>query len=85
MGADEEVHQHGAGSAYPARLGCPVRDLTAASSAIRREVLEHINLDTIEARGYAFQVENDLPRDQGGFRVVEIPITFRIGATGHRR
>ena len=46
------------GSSYARiALGLPVRDLTGGFKCFRREVLEAINLDTIEARGYAFQVE----------------------------
>ncbi|MGE5746143.1 MAG: polyprenol monophosphomannose synthase, partial [Solirubrobacterales bacterium] len=46
------------GSAYArAALGLPVHDLTGGFKCFRRIVLESINLETIEARGYAFQVE----------------------------
>jgi len=66
------------GSAY-ARivLGLAVRDLTGGFKCFRREVLETINLDTIEARGYAFQVETTYRAIRAGFRVVEVPIVFR--------
>jgi dolichol-phosphate mannosyltransferase len=40
-------------------------------------VLEAIDLDTIEARGYAFQVETTYRAIRAGFRVVEIPIVFK--------
>jgi dolichol-phosphate mannosyltransferase len=66
------------GSAY-ARvvLGLPVRDLTGGFKCFRRKVLESINLDTIEARGYAFQVETTFRAIRAGFRVVEVPIVFK--------
>jgi dolichol-phosphate mannosyltransferase len=66
------------GSAY-ARLALrvPVRDLTGGFKCFRREVLEAIDLDTIEARGYAFQVETTYRALKLGFRVVELPIVFR--------
>jgi dolichol-phosphate mannosyltransferase len=71
------------GSAYSRlALGLPVRDLTGGFKCYRRVVLETINLDTIEARGYAFQVETTYRAIQAGFRVVEIPITFRDRADG---
>ena len=38
-------------------LGLRVRDLTGGFKCFRREVLEAIDLPTIRARGYAFQVE----------------------------
>jgi dolichol-phosphate mannosyltransferase len=66
------------GSAY-ARLALrvPVRDLTGGFKCFRREVLEAIDLDSIEARGYAFQVETTYRALKMGFRVVELPILFR--------
>jgi dolichol-phosphate mannosyltransferase len=66
------------GSAYARlSLGLPIRDLTGGFKCFRREVLEAINLDTIEARGYAFQVETTYRAIRAGFRVVEVPIVFR--------
>jgi dolichol-phosphate mannosyltransferase len=71
------------GSSYARlALGLPVRDLTGGFKCFRREVLEAINLDTIEARGYAFQVETTYRAIRAGFRVVEIPIVFRDRADG---
>ena len=71
------------GSAYArVALGLPIRDLTGGFKCFRREVLESINLDTIEARGYAFQVETTYRAIKAGFRVVEIPIVFRDRADG---
>ena len=65
------------GSAYArAALGLPVRDLTGGFKCFRRRVLEAINIDTIEARGYAFQVETTYRAIRAGFRVVEVPIVF---------
>ena len=63
-------------------LGLPVRDLTGGFKCYHRQVLETINLDTIEARGYAFQVETTYRAIRAGFRVVEIPITFKDRADG---
>jgi len=53
-----------------------VRDLTGGFKAFRRRVLEALDLDAIEAKGYAFQVETTYRTVRGGFRVVEIPIAF---------
>ena len=57
-------------------LGTHVRDLTAGFKCFRRVVLETLDLDSIEARGYAFQIEMTYRALRAGFRVVEIPITF---------
>jgi dolichol-phosphate mannosyltransferase len=66
------------GSAYArAALGLPIKDLTGGFKCFRREVLESIKLETIEARGYAFQVETTYRAIRAGFRVVEVPIVFK--------
>jgi dolichol-phosphate mannosyltransferase len=66
------------GSSYARRvLGLRVHDLTGGFKAIRREVLEAIDLDAVAARGYAFQVEVTYRAAAAGFRVVEVPIVFR--------
>jgi dolichol-phosphate mannosyltransferase len=71
------------GSAYArVALGLPVKDLTGGFKCFRREVLESINLDTIEARGYAFQVETTYRAIKAGFRVVEVPIVFKDRTDG---
>jgi len=71
------------GSAY-ARLvlGLDVRDLTGGFKCLRREVLETIDLDTVQARGYAFQVEMTYRAIEAGFKVVEVPIVFRDRRAG---
>jgi dolichol-phosphate mannosyltransferase len=71
------------GSAY-ARLvlGVGVRDLTGGFKCFRREVLEAIDLDSIESRGYAFQVEMTYRTIKRGFSVAEVPIVFRDRQAG---
>jgi dolichol-phosphate mannosyltransferase len=71
------------GSAYARlALGLPIRDLTGGFKCFRRVVLETIDLETIEARGYAFQVETTYRAIKAGFRVTEVPIVFRDRVTG---
>jgi dolichol-phosphate mannosyltransferase len=67
-----------AGGSWYARmlLGAPVHDLTGGFKCYRRRVLETIDLDAIESKGYAFQIETTYRALRAGFRVVEIPITF---------
>jgi dolichol-phosphate mannosyltransferase len=67
-----------AGGSLYARLllSSPVRDLTGGFKCYRREVLETIDLDAIDSRGYAFQIETTYRAQRAGFRVVEVPITF---------
>lgn len=73
------------GSAY-ARIalgvGVGVRDLTGGFKCFRREVLEAIPLDSIQSRGYAFQVELTYRAIRLGFEVVEVPIVFRDRRAG---
>jgi dolichol-phosphate mannosyltransferase len=63
-------------------LGVPIRDLTGGFKCFRREVLEAIDLPTVECSGYAFQIELTYRTLRKGFRVVEVPIVFvdrRVG------
>jgi dolichol-phosphate mannosyltransferase len=56
--------------------GIPIKDLTGGFKCFRRRVLETIDLDAIDAKGYAFQIETTYRVRRAGFRVVEIPIAF---------
>ena len=58
-------------------LGLGIHDLTGGFKCFRREVLEAIDLDSVDSKGYAFQVEMTYRAVRRGFRVTEIPITFR--------
>ena len=55
----------------------PVKDPTAGFVCYRREVLESINLDGITFVGYAFQIEMKFATWKLGFKITEVPITFR--------
>jgi dolichol-phosphate mannosyltransferase len=63
-------------------LGVHVRDLTGGYKCWRRQALEAVDLDSITARGYAFQVETTYRAIQAGYHVVEVPITFRERRVG---
>jgi dolichol-phosphate mannosyltransferase len=67
-----------AGGSFYARLvlGVNVRDLTGGFKCYRRRVLETIDLDAIQSKGYAFQIETTYRALLAGFSVVEVPITF---------
>jgi dolichol-phosphate mannosyltransferase len=66
-----------AGALYArALLGLPVHDPTSGFKCYRRAVLERIDLDRIDSKGYAFQIETVYRAVRAGFRVAEIPITF---------
>lgn len=53
-----------------------VRDTTAGFVCWTRRVLETIDLDKIEFKGYAFQIEMKFKAVRLGFKVVEVPIVF---------
>ena len=74
------------GCAYAqAVLGVGVHDLTGGFKVFRREVLEAIDLGSISAFGYAFQVETTFRAIRAGFRVVELPIVFRDRRVGESK
>ena len=56
--------------------GMKVHDATAGFVCYCREVLQSINLDSIEFKGYAFQIEMKFTAHCMGFRIVEVPIVF---------
>lgn len=56
--------------------GMKTRDTTAGFVCYRREVLETIELDKIQFKGYAFQIEMKFTAHKLGFNVVEVPIIF---------
>jgi dolichol-phosphate mannosyltransferase len=72
------------GGSFYARviLGLRVRDLTGGFKCFRRNVLETLDLDAIESKGYAFQVETTYRVIRRGFTVVEVPIVFAERAEG---
>ena len=56
--------------------GMDVRDTTAGYVCYRREVLQSINLDNVEFKGYAFQIEMKFTAHCMGFKIKEVPIVF---------
>lgn len=74
------------GSWYARRiLRVPIRDLTGGFKCFRRSVLEHLDLEGVHADGYGFQIELTYRTVMAGFRVVEIPITFRDRRVGESK
>jgi dolichol-phosphate mannosyltransferase len=56
--------------------GMKVMDTTAGFKCYRRRVLEAINFDDIQLKGYGFQIEMKFTAFKMGFRIVEVPIIF---------
>lgn len=57
-------------------LGLPYSDLTGGFKCFRAEVLRAIGLDSVDAKGYGFQMEMTYRAHKLGFRIQEIPIVF---------
>jgi dolichol-phosphate mannosyltransferase len=75
-----------AGSLYARTiLGVHVRDLTGGFRCIRREVLETVELATLRSQGYVFNIELTFRALRAGFRVAEVPITFRDRTVGESK
>jgi dolichol-phosphate mannosyltransferase len=66
-------------------LGLPYRDLTGGFKCYRRAVLESIDLDSIDSKGYAFQIETTYRALLAGFRVIEVAISFVDREIGHSK
>ncbi|MDL2323465.1 glycosyltransferase, partial [Bacteroidales bacterium OttesenSCG-928-A17] len=56
--------------------GMNIKDATAGFKCYRREVLETIDLDSIQFKGYAFQIEMKFKAYKHGFKLKEVPIVF---------
>jgi dolichol-phosphate mannosyltransferase len=72
-------------SIYTRVLLMPIHDSTGGFKCFRRRVLESIDLETIDAAGYVFQIETTYRTLRKGFHVVEIPIRFADRTAGHSK
>jgi dolichol-phosphate mannosyltransferase len=63
-------------------LGIPVKDCTAGYRCYRTAALQRLNLDAIDAQGYAFQVEMAYNFWKSGLRIRETPIVFEDRRVG---
>ena len=57
-------------------LGIGIHDITAGYRAYRRDVLQKMDLDAVDSKGYCFQIDLTWRAISNGFTVVEVPITF---------
>ena len=72
----------GANTVASTILRLPAHDCTAGLRCYRRTVLETIDFESILSDGYSFLIEMLYHCRRAGFRVCEIPITFRDRAKG---
>lgn len=76
------ANSYGANIATKLLLGLPVRDATAGFKVYTREFLQSLDLGSLIASGYAFQVEMLNAAHRQGLPIAEVPITFvdrRVG------
>ena len=65
------------GNRYAAAvLGMPVADATAGFRAYRADALREIELSSVRANGYGFQIEMAYRVSRNGRKIVEVPISF---------
>lgn len=57
-------------------LGMKVYDTTAGFKCYKRKVLETIDLDKVQMKGYGFQIEMKYSTYRLGFRIKEVPVIF---------
>ncbi len=57
-------------------LGFKIYDSTAGFICYSRKVLETIDLDNVQMKGYGFQIEMKYTAFKLGFRIAEVPVIF---------
>jgi dolichol-phosphate mannosyltransferase len=82
---DRIVLSYGASLYTRSLLWMPVADPTAGFICYRRKVLESINLDKVRFVGYAFQIAMKFAAYTLGFKVCEVPITFKDREKGQSK
>jgi dolichol-phosphate mannosyltransferase len=83
--ADRIILSYGASLYARLILWMPVADPTAGFICYRREVLEAIDLGRIRFVGYAFQIEMKFAAYNLGFKIREVPITFKDREKGQSK
>ena len=56
--------------------GLKVKDTTAGFKCYRRAILETINLNKVNSKGYVFQIEMKFLSWKYGYKILEVPIVF---------
>lgn len=83
--SDRIILSRGASLYTALLLWMPVKDPTAGFICYRSKVLETIDLDRIRFVGYAFQIEMKYAAYTLGFKVMEVPITFKDREKGQSK
>jgi len=65
--------------------GLPINDATAGFVGYKRIVLETLDLNRIQFKGYGFQIEMKYKTWKQGFKLVEVPIIFTNRVAGESK
>jgi len=57
-------------------LGISIRDVTGGFKCFRAEAIPRLQLETIQSKGFGFQVEMNYRASRAGLRIKEVPIVF---------
>lgn len=68
-----------------ALLNAPIKELTGGFNCYKREVLQSIDMHTLKSEGYAFVIELKCRSWRAGFKLCEIPITFKERERGQSK
>lgn len=79
---DRRILSYGASLYVRAVTGMRIKDSTAGFICYRRRVLQDLNLDEIQFTGYAFQIEMKYAALKLGYKLIELPITFKDRVVG---
>jgi len=66
-------------------LNLRYKDLTSGYRVVPRQLLEILNLNSIETKGYGFQIEVALKAHDAGFEIKQVPITFTERENGRSK
>lgn len=66
-------------------LGVGIKDITAGFRAYRADAIAEMDLDSIESKGYCFQIDMTWRLLGAGRTVVEVPITFTERTVGQSK
>ena len=65
--------------------GMRIHDTTAGFVCYHREILQAIDIDSIQFVGYAFQIEMKYKAYRKGFNIVEVPVVFTDRTKGESK
>ena len=66
-------------------LGVPVHDMTAGFRVYSTALLQRLDLDSLDSRGYCFQIDMTMRAHDAGATISEVPIQFRDREAGESK